>query len=151
MLRSNNETTAAVMSLLEELMPLLALEPGTCGIQSQCDRISEYLSPLAQALEARIRDDSTLDVDVPNGGPMSQAMPVPVLGCLSTHILALITRYVSDVILQSVLIDEVVCSPAIIACMDLHGKQAAIFLGMHGCGQRAGGQLWPPALLDNAC
>lgn len=92
MLRSSNETTAAVFSLLEELMPLLALERVMCASQLLCHRIRQYLLSLTQVLEANIESDTNLESQVPCGITASQSNPVPVLGCLSVHILSLITR-----------------------------------------------------------
>lgn len=90
MLQRTNEATAAVLSLLEELVPLLALEDGTCGIHSLCERIREYLTQLAQALDAQILGNS-------NGGASAlQNETVPVLGCTSVHILSLIMRCASE-------------------------------------------------------
>eukprot|EP00892_Ulva_mutabilis_P007023 jgi/Ulvmu1/4693/UM002_0424.1 len=123
MLQLSNETTSAVLSMLEELMPLLGLESGTFGMQPQRERISEYLSILAQALDARLHCDGNSAASSGAIPPPSQA--VPVLGSLSIHILSLITRLIVCVPIehaQSVVpaelgmqIGRLWCNP----CMDL--------------------------------
>lgn len=96
MLQHTNEATAAVLSLLEELVALLALEDGMCGIQSLCERVREYLMLLARALEAQIRGSSNHASDASGGASALQNETVPVLGCTSVHILSLIVRCASE-------------------------------------------------------
>lgn len=96
MLQRSNEVTPLVFSLLEELWPLLFLGRGMSGMQSSCDQISEYLTPLSQALEAQIFEDSKCDSDPSCRASESYNAIVPVLGCSAVHILSLIMRYASE-------------------------------------------------------
>lgn len=92
MLQHENEATPAVLALLEELMPLLSLEDGLCEIEAQDERVREYLTLLAEALESSIRQESGVGTEMATEVPNVHDATIPILGCLSVHLLPLLLR-----------------------------------------------------------
>ena len=83
---------ADAFSLVEELMPLLAVPASERGSAAACMRLQVYFASLAQALEQQIQADSQQLVASGASGLLDET---PVLGPAAAQMLMLIARFLA--------------------------------------------------------